>query len=137
VLLEAIKEQQTMIETLQKEVQSLQTINSSLKSGEIESTTQNMSLSDAANSETLTLYQNAPNPFNERTTVTCYVPDQIQKVQLCVYNMQGVQVQCITITERGTVAIEIEAGTLSAGIYSYVLLADGAASETKQMILTK
>ncbi|MDR0941808.1 MAG: tail fiber domain-containing protein, partial [Bacteroidales bacterium] len=38
VLLEAIKEQQTMIETLQKEVQSLQTINSSLKSGEIEST---------------------------------------------------------------------------------------------------
>jgi hypothetical protein len=136
VLLEAIKEQQTMIETLQKEVQSLQTINSSLKSGEIEST-QNMSLSDAANSETLTLYQNAPNPFNERTTVTCYVPQHIQKVQLCVYNMQGVQVQCITITERGNVAIEIEASALSAGIYSYVLLADGAASETKQMILTK
>jgi len=46
-------------------------------------------------------------------------------------------VQCITIVERGNVEISIEARTLSAGIYSYVLLGDGTASETKQMILTK
>ncbi len=136
VLLEAIKEQQTIIETLQKEVQSLQTVNSSLKFGEIEST-HNMYLSNAQLAEIMRLYQNAPNPFNERTTVQCYVPEQFQKVQLCVYNMQGVQVQCLNITERGNVSIEIEAGALSAGIYSYVLLADGVASETKQMILTK
>ncbi len=118
------------------EAQSLQTVNSLLKSGEIEST-QNMYLSDAQIAETIRLYQNAPNPFNERTTVQCYVPEQFQKLQLCVYNMQGVQVRCLNITERGNVSIEIEAGALSAGIYSYVLLADSVASETKQMILTK
>ncbi|MDR0940953.1 MAG: tail fiber domain-containing protein [Bacteroidales bacterium] len=135
ILVEAIKEQQKMIVTLQEKLESKETINI-LKSGEIPAI-QEMRLSNNAKIETLTLYQNAPNPFNERTTVTCYVPQHIQQVQLCVYNMQGMQVQCITITERGTVAIEIEAGALSAGIYSYVLLADGAASETKQMILTK
>ncbi|MDR2962134.1 MAG: tail fiber domain-containing protein [Bacteroidales bacterium] len=136
VLLEAIKEQQQMIESLQKEVKSLQSSQTVIKSSEI-SAIQEMYLSDMQTSESLKLYQNAPNPFNERTTIKCYVPEQFQKVQLCVYTMQGVQVQCITIAERGNVSIEIQAAALSAGIYSYVLLADGIASETKQMILTK
>jgi len=97
---------------------------------------QEMCLSDA-NIDAMKLYQNAPNPFNERTTIKCYVPERIQKAQLCVYTMQGVQVQCLTITERGSVEIVIEAGTLSSGIYSYVLIGDGAATDAKQMILTK
>jgi len=140
VIVEALKDQQVQIREQQKMIEALQKEkNNTLKSAEIEESEaiQNMYLSDNANVETLKLYQNAPNPFNERTTVKCYVPQQIQKVQLCVYNMQGVQVQCITIVERGNVSIEIEAGALSAGVYSYVLLGDGAASETKQMILTK
>ncbi|MCL2328415.1 MAG: tail fiber domain-containing protein [Bacteroidetes bacterium] len=136
VIIEALKDQQKTIATLQQKLEGKETASNALKSGEI-TATQNMYLSDAANAETLKLYQNAPNPFNERTTVKCFVPQNIQKVQLCVYNMQGVQVQCITIVERGNVEISIEARTLSAGIYSYVLLGDGTASETKQMILTK
>lgn len=138
VLVEAIKEQQKMIETQQQRIETLEKgswSNNTLKSNE--TSVQQFELSDNAISESMKLYQNAPNPFNERTTVKCYVPQNIQKVQLCIYNMQGVQVQCITITERGNVSIEIEAGKLSAGVYSYVLIGDGAASETKQMILTK
>jgi len=99
--------------------------------------TQEMCLSDAANAETMKLYQNTPNPFNERTTIQCYVPQSIQKAQLCVYTMQGVQVQCITITERGTIDMYIEAGQLSAGIYTYLLIGDGKATDAKHMILTK
>ena len=180
ILLEAIKEQQSVIENLQREVQALQkeekpkeeqtqcniesllqrietlekvcSSSNTLKSGDasIGSTsslttssattntaTQELYLSDNANSETMKLYQNAPNPFNQRTTITCYVPQNIQKVQLCVYNMQGIQVQCLSVTERGNVELHIEAGALSSGVYSYVLIGDGAASETKQMILTK
>ncbi|MDR2962691.1 MAG: tail fiber domain-containing protein [Bacteroidales bacterium] len=107
-----------------------------LKSGE-NNAIQQWFLSDNGATEDLKLYQNAPNPFNERTTIQCYIPEQYKKVQLCVYTMQGVQVQCLNITERANVSIEIEAAALSAGIYSYVLLADGVASEAKQMILTK
>ncbi len=144
VIVEALKDQRKTNEMQQQRIEYLEKAlaGTSLKSAETGdvstgSGSQEMYLSDIANAETLKLYQNAPNPFNERTTVKCFVPEQFQKVQLCVYNMQGVQVQCLTITERGAVSIEIEAGELSAGIYSYVLLADGAASETKQMILTK
>src|SRR5574344_254623 len=42
-----------------------------------------------------------------------------------------------TINERGNCEIQIQAGQLPAGIYTYILIADGKASETKQMILTK
>jgi len=51
--------------------------------------------------------------------------------------MQGVQVKCLDIAERGNVGIIIEAGKLSSGIYTYLLLGDGKTSEAKQMILTK
>ena len=145
IIVEALKDQQVQIKDQREAIAELKRecankeTNNVLKSGNASTSeaTQEMYLSDIANAETLKLYQNAPNPFNQRTTVKCFLPEQFQKVQLCVYNMQGVQVQCITIVERGNVSIEIEAGALSAGIYSYVLLADGAASETKQMILTK
>ena len=160
VIVEALKEQQVQIKDQQKINETQQKTNeaqqqkidalekalngccahaNSLKSenGNTNSAIQELYFSDNAHAETMKLYQNAPNPFNERTTIACYVPQNIQKVQLCVYNMQGVQVQCLSIAERGNVELHIEAGALSSGVYSYVLVGDGAASETKQMILTK
>ncbi len=104
ILVESIKEQQSMIEKQQTVIEKQQqrieqlekssnvTFPKSLNSNET-TATQNVYISDAQHTEALKLYQNAPNPFNERTTVKCYVPEHFQKVQLCVYNMQGVQVQ--------------------------------------------
>ena len=40
-------------------------------------------------------------------------------------------------TERGNADVQIQAGQLAAGIYTYLLIGDGKASEAKQMILTK
>jgi len=51
--------------------------------------------------------------------------------------MQGIQVKCLDIIERGNVNVIIEAGKLTLGIYTYLLLGDGKTSEAKQMILTK
>ena len=61
----------------------------------------------------------------------------ISQTELCVYNMQGIQVKCLPVTERGTVDIQIQAGQLSAGVYNYFLIGDGKTSDAKQMILTK
>ena len=73
------------------------------------------------------------NTFN----VKKYVPQPVNKVQLCVYDMQGVQVKSLLVSERGTVNVQIQAGQLAAGIYTYLLIGDGKTSEAKQMILTR
>jgi hypothetical protein len=103
------------------------------------STIQQFNLTDPTDSraEEMKVYQNAPNPFNERTTIQCYTPQTIQKAELCIYNMQGVQIKCLTVSERGMVNVQIEAGQLSAGVYTYLLIGDRKTSDAKQMILTK
>lgn len=87
--------------------------------------------------EELILYQNAPNPFNEKTTIQCYIPHNVAKAQLCIYDMRGVQVKCISVNGRGMVDIPFLANTLTSGIYTYLLMGDGVISDAKQMILTK
>jgi hypothetical protein len=85
----------------------------------------------------LILHQNVPNPFSSATTIQGYIPQEISKVQLCIYNMQGAQVKCIPVTDRGDVSVTVAAGQLSAGVYTYILIGDSQTSDAKQMILTK
>jgi hypothetical protein len=87
--------------------------------------------------EEMRLYQNSPNPFHETTNIWSYIPQAIQKTELCIYNVQGIQVKCIAIFERGKVNVQIQANQLAAGIYTYLLIGDGKVSDAKQMILTK
>jgi FtsZ-binding cell division protein ZapB len=158
VIVEALKEQRNTIEQQQKEYQQktaslkqeLETLKNALsaccKTNQTKSmqtdengNTQEFNLTDPAtpNTDEMRLYQNAPNPFNTTTTIQCYIPQTMQKTELCVYNTQGAQVKCLTISERGNVNVQIQAGQLSAGVYTYLLIGDGKASEAKTMILTK
>ena len=145
VLFEAIKEQQNMIENLQKEVEFLKeslieccnTNNPKTMENNESNNIQQFNLTDPIHTEEMKVYQNAPNPFDVQTTIQCYIPQTIKKAELCVYNMQGVQVKCLTVFERGNVSVQIQAGQLTAGIYTYLLIGDGKTSDAKQMILTK
>jgi len=139
--------QQTSIEELRREVEALKNAlraccnansTNSPKAGGSENSLE-FELTDPVNTNTedMKLYQNAPNPFNVTTTIHCYIPQTVKKVELCIYNMQGVQVKCLPLSERGTVNVQIQAGQLSAGIYSYFLIGDGKTSDAKQRILTK
>jgi hypothetical protein len=83
------------------------------------------------------LYQNNPNPFNKNTIIKCKIPKENKDVKICVYNTQGIQVKCFNVTERGIVNIQIQANELSAGIYVYVLIVNGLAIDSKQMVITK
>ncbi len=125
VLVEAIKEQQKQIETLKEESVNNKTL-------QINSYQEN---SNALNETKL--FQNTPNPFTENTFINCYLPKNVVSAKLCIYNLQGIQIKCFNISERGNTAINIKGNELSAGIYPYVLITDGTASDTRQMILTK
>ncbi len=83
------------------------------------------------------LYQNAPNPFNQDTQIQFYIPKNIKEAQLCIYNLQGMQIKQIVITQRGEGSQWISGSELIAGMYLYALIADDKEVDTKRMILTK
>jgi hypothetical protein len=142
VIVEAIKEQQNVINDLQQEVETLRNeLIACCSKGKQKSinNTQQFDLTDPtdANTAEMKVYQNTPNPFNETTIINCYIPEAIQKAELCVYDMQGSLIKCLLVSERGMTAIQIQAGQLAAGVYTYLLIGDGKNSDAKQMILTK
>lgn len=139
VLVEAIKVQQNTIDSIQQSF----TEERSLMMEKISELQKKITQISLANQEELNTsssmhtYQNAPNPFSETTLVRCFIPDDMYNVQLCIYDMTGVQQKCINIDGHGMVDVQIAAGELSAGIYIYLLQSGGQVSEAKQMIITK
>ena len=87
-------------------------------------------------STVLKLYQNSPNPFSERTQINVELPGNISQADIYIFDMQGKQIQKITISERGKTAVNVEASSLQPGMYIYSLIADGVEVDSKRMILT-
>ena len=81
--------------------------------------------------------QNTPNPFSEETRISYTIPQSVSEAMICIYDMNGTQIERIDITERGSSSVVIEAGKLNAGMYLYSLIVDGNIVDTKRMVLTK
>ncbi len=124
-LVEAIKLQNQEIEELKSQL-------ANNKSSE----KQNLNINSEV-SNTCKLYQNTPNPFNNSTQIKSIIIDNIKNANLYIYDMNGVQKQKITITQRGTIITEISANSLKAGMYFYALVCDGQEIDTKKMIITE
>jgi len=84
-----------------------------------------------------TLGQNAPNPFGSETTIGMYLPSTVQRASLRVYDLTGKQLKAITVSGRGNTSVTINGRELPAGMYHYVLVADGQLVGTREMILTE
>ncbi len=83
-----------------------------------------------------TLSQNTPNPFSQNTTIGYYLPSNVVNAVIYIYNLQGAQINSISISDRGNGSIVISGNSLSAGMYIYSLITDGTLIDTKRMILT-
>lgn len=134
ITINAIKEQQQLIEALQERIEALENLiaatgTSLLTSGGNQ--TQN------TNPYGFVLYQNVPNPFDKTTTITAVVPEQVQDAKIIIYNLQGLELENYPITRHGNTSVKISAGRFPSGMYLYALLADGQVIDTKKMILTK
>ncbi len=133
VLVEAVKEQQIIIESLQTEIQELTKGNSGSK---LKSATTATSTSSSQANTLNALYQNTPNPFSQSTTIEYSVAENIQKAMICIYDMNGTQLKCIALSLTGYGNITINGSELKAGMYMYSLIADGQLIDTKRMVLT-
>ncbi|MEP7169440.1 MAG: tail fiber domain-containing protein, partial [Bacteroidota bacterium] len=101
------------------------------KSG-INSTGSGENINDAAKLE-----QNTPNPFSEKTIISYYVPKNVTNAVIKIYSATGIELKSVNISSKGFGQSEIKAGTLAAGTYTYMLMADGKTVDTKQMVLTR
>jgi hypothetical protein len=82
------------------------------------------------------LYQNAPNPFSERTEIRFELPDNAVNASIFIFNMQGALLKQLPVGRRQQ-SIIINGSELTAGMYLYSLIVDGKEVDTKRMILTK
>jgi hypothetical protein len=132
LIVEAMKEQQAKIEALEATISQMGNA-----SPEMKSATPGNSMVNDPMLNVATLAQNIPNPFTNNTRIDIYLPETVKNANLYVYNMQGVQIMSINISERANTSVTIEGYALQAGMYLYTLIADGKEVDTKKMILTK
>lgn len=131
VLLQCIKEQQKRIESLEKSINEENiTIN--------KQNVPNKNISSKIASKTEidnSLYQNAPNPFNQSTVIEYCLKENVSNALICIYNMNGTQLKSIKISEVGLGRITINSKDLKPGMYFYSLITDGNLVDTKRLVL--
>ena len=131
VLVEAIKQQKTLLESLSNQLKAI-----SSQSNKAPAFAPMKQSKNTKENIPITLYQNNPNPFSQSTQIKYYLPETVNKALLCIYDLQGKQLKQITIAERGEGSQTINGAEFSAGIYLYGLIADGQQVDVRRMVLT-
>jgi hypothetical protein len=134
IIIEALKEQDSVISTQASQIKDLQKLvknGGSLKSASITTVVNETSSAKAS------LDQNFPNPFNQSTQIGYYLPETTSTANLYIYNMNGLQIKSFFVQTKGKGSVTINGSELQPGMYIYTLIADGQEIDTKRMILTQ
>jgi len=83
------------------------------------------------------LEQNQPNPFNNSTLIRYNTPIDATNAVVNIFNKNGQVIHSESITNMGKGQIQIKAGTIAAGTYSYSLVVNGNIVDTKRMVIVK
>ena len=83
------------------------------------------------------LEQNAPNPFNQSTQISYYVPQTAGNAMIMVTDINGRNIKSIQLGAMGSGQISLQTSQLMSGTYTYSLYVDGNLIDTKKMILAK
>ena len=86
--------------------------------------------------QVIVLEQNVPNPFAEQTSISYFVPENMNNAQIIFTDMLGSVIKTADI-KTGYGVMTVFASNLSTGQYSYTLLIDGKVVETKKMVKSK
>lgn len=142
ILIEAYKEQRTIIDSLSNAIDAMQKYLGLSENNKINSKSAVLPLAPQ-DSETFTetntasISQNRPNPFPDNTTIEYYLPKDVETAYIYIYDLNGKQLKNIVLYDRGNRSININNGDLYAGLFNYALVVDNELIDTKRMILTK
>ena len=123
VLVEAIKELQARVETLENQGQI------SFKSGE--ATTTNEKILDTEEY----LSQNVPNPVNGNARIDYTLPEGTTSAAITFYSINGTQVKNIPLDVHGRKgSITVSSADFASGLHIYKLIANGVVVGTKKLV---
>jgi hypothetical protein len=124
VLVKGIQEQQQIIESLKSEVNRLNDLVESINT-------------DIINEKGITasLGQNTPNPFNATTSISYDIQSAFTEAQIVVYDFWGQQKDEYDIYSTGAGTYTLDASSLPAGTYHYVLIVDDYVVDSKLMLI--
>jgi len=128
MLINSIKEQQSIIEAQNERISELEN-----KLLAISSNNFKMDATLALDGQT-NLQQNVPNPFTSETSINFSIDKSVAKAELVIYNIAGELIKTIDIKERGNGSVSIKAENINNGTYTYSLIADGNIVKTNKMI---
>lgn len=86
---------------------------------------------------TLMIGQNCPNPWNFKTTIDLYIPDDARNVIFIVYDIKGQIVYTQPILSRGYTTVTLNNYLFNRGTYLYTINIDNQILESKKMVLIK
>jgi len=125
VLAEAIKEQQTIIETLEDRLAELESIVlDRAETGNSYKSTQSG----------ISLKQNRPNPAEGLTTIEYELPQDMTNASLVIYDARGVAVRRFAVA-AGLGTVDYDANEMASGVYFYAIEANGQNLARQKMVI--
>ncbi|MCE7066830.1 tail fiber domain-containing protein [Dyadobacter sp. CY326] len=141
MLVNAVKEQQEIIEQKETKIQDLakrlEQLERIVASGSIKPLTGNNAARQEPNANGVLLEQNAPNGFSQSTAIRFFIPQAVKEAVINVYSIEGVKVGSYPVKDRGESALTLSADQFASGVFVYDLITDGKSNGAKKMVITK
>lgn len=143
ILIEAIKEQQKQIESMQRTIneheEEILILNSCCENSDssLKSASMNTGAEEESNFNDALLYQNTPNPFTKNTEIKYSIPNTFNSATIFIHNLQGMEIKAFQLNGSGTNSVIINGSELEPGLYLYTLVVNQKIVDTKKMLLTK
>jgi len=90
---------------------------------------------NSLSAENSRLGQNVPNPSGDQTTISYYLPQDVQSAFISVTDANGRVIKYSELNDRGEGQITIRGNELHAGTYQYSLVVNGKKVDTKTWVL--
>ena len=134
MLVNAVKEQQGMIEELQSQNEDLRNMVEALVQ---QASVDKIKLNLEGLNGQATLGQNAPNPFSSTTSFSYFIPEESKNAKILITNSSGQMIKSVNINNTGQGILELDASEISTGNFQYTLIVDGKTIATKKMAKVK
>ena len=124
VVVEALKEQQVMIEKQNAMIQNLEAKIAKLEEGAADE-----SLAPSR------LFPNIPNPTKGETSIKYYIDEDVVSAEIIILDKNGTLIEAKKVEDRGYAESNINTSNWKNGLYIYTLVIDGKKVDSNKMIV--